>query len=61
MNLEKIEVTEKDIDKEIKDMAAKYNASEEDIVKELGGRDMVKYDVEVRKTFDKLTEYNEVK
>ncbi len=61
MKLEDIKATDKDIDKEIKDMASKYNAKEEDIIKELGGRDMIKYDVEVHKTFDKLAEYNEVK
>ena len=42
-------------------MAKTYNAKKEEIEKELGGREMMKYDLEVRKTFDKLTEYNEVK
>ena len=42
-------------------MAKTYNAKKEEIESELGGREMMKYDLEVRKTFDKLTEYNEVK
>ena len=61
MKLEKIEVTDKDVDVELKKMAEQYKAKEEDILKELGGKDMLKYDLEVRKTFDKLTELNEVK
>lgn len=59
--LEKIEVTDKEIDDELDEMAKAYNAKREDIENDLGGRDMVKYNLEVRKTFDKLTEYNEVK
>ena len=59
--LEKIEVTDKDIDDELEKMAKTYNAKKEEIESELGGREMMKYDLEVRKTFDKLTEYNEVK
>ena len=42
-------------------MAEQYKAKEEDILKELGGKDMLRYDLEVRKTFDKLTELNEDK
>ena len=30
----------------------------EDLLKEFGGLDMIMYDLEVRKVFDKLKEYN---
>ena len=39
-------------------MAKQYNATKEDIQKELGGMDMIKYDIEIRKAFDKLEELN---
>ena len=32
-----------------------------DIIKEFGGEDMLKYDLQIRKTFERLTELNEVK
>ena len=37
------------------------NTTKENILKEYGSKDNVKYDVEIHKAFDKLTEYNEVK
>ena len=61
IKLENITVSEEDIDKELDKMTEEYKATKEDILKELGGRDMLKYDLEVRKTFEKLTELNEVK
>jgi len=57
----KIEVSDEEVEKELENVANKYQATKEEIEKELGGKDMVKYDLEVRKTFDKLTELNEVK
>ena len=39
----------------------KANKVKEEILKELGGKEMLKYDLEVRRTFDKLAELNEVK
>ena len=38
-----------------------YKAERDEIVAELGGLEMIKYDIKVHKTFDKLKEYNEVK
>ena len=57
----KIEVSDEEVEKELENVANKYQATKEEIEKELGGKDMIKYDLEVRKTFDKLTELNEVK
>ncbi len=61
IEIEDIKVEDSEISKEISETAKKYNAKEDEVVNELGGRDMVKYDLEVRKAFDKLTEYNEAK
>ena len=58
--LEKIEVTDEEIDEEIEKTAKLYNASKEEIEKELGGRIAVKYSLEAQKTFDKLEDYNKV-
>ena len=56
--LEKIVVSEEDADKEAEDLAKKYNMDKEDFLKEFGGVEMVKYDLEMRKTIEKLKELN---
>ena len=61
IKLEKIEVTDEEIEEELAKMAERYKTSKEEIAKELGGKEMVKYDLEARHTFEKLNEYNEVK
>ena len=58
VKLEKIEVTLEDGEAEADKLAAKYNMKKEDLVKEFGGLEMIMYDLEVRKVFDKLKEYN---
>ena len=58
IKLEEITVTEEEIKEEISKMASKYNAKEEEIINELGGEEMIKYDLEARHAFDKLAEYN---
>ena len=58
VKLEKVEVTLEDGEKEADKLAAKYNMKKEDLLKEFGGLDMIMYDLEVRKVFDKLKEYN---
>jgi len=55
---EKIEVTLEDGEKEAEEMAAKFNMSKEDLIKEYGGLEYIMYDLEIRKVFDKLKEYN---
>ncbi len=57
-NLEKIEVTEEEADKESVELAKKYNMDKEDFLKEFGGIEMVKYDLEMRRTVEKLKELN---
>lgn len=58
VKLEKIEITEKDIDEEIKNVTEKYNMTEEDFLKQFGGREMLKYDLEMRKVIEVLKEAN---
>ena len=49
---EKVEVSEEEALKEIKEMAIKYNMTEEDVKKSLGGIDAMIYDLKVRKVID---------
>ena len=58
VKLEKIEVKEEEVDKELKDLASKYKAKEEELVKAFGGKEMIKYDLEMRKIIDLLKEAN---
>lgn len=57
-NLENIEVTDEEATKEAEELAKKYNMDKEDFLKEFGGIDMVKYDLEMRKTIERLKELN---
>ena len=61
VKLENITVSDEDVDAELKKMTEQYKATEEEMLKELGGKEMLKYDLEVRKTFERLAELNEVK
>ena len=58
VKMEKIEVTLEDGEKEADELAAKYGITKEELLKEFGGLEMIMYDMEVRKVFDKLKEYN---
>lgn len=49
---EQIEADEKEADEQIKDLAKKYNMTEEDVKSSLGGEESVKYDIKVRKAID---------
>ena len=56
--LENVEVTLEDGEKEAETLAKKYNMTKEDLLKEFGGIETVMYDLEIRRVFDKLKEYN---
>ena len=58
IKLEKINVTEKDAEKEAEKLAEKYQMKKEDFLKEFGGIELVKYDLEVRNAIDLLKELN---
>ena len=53
---EKIEVAKEDAEAEIKEMAIKYNMTEEDVKNSLGGIDAMIYDMKVRKAIDLMKE-----
>ena len=57
-NKENIEITDKDVDKEAEDMAKKYEMPKEDFIKQFGGLEAVRYDLEMNKTINKLKELN---
>ena len=52
---ENIKVDEKELNDYSKDMAKKYNVTEEEFIKEIGGKDFLKYDLEVRKALEIIT------
>ena len=56
--LEKIEVSLDDAKKEAKELADKYQMAEEDFLKEFGGLDIFQYDLEMRRTLERLKELN---
>lgn len=52
---EKIEVSDEEVDAEIEEIAKKYNMTKEEVKKQYGENlDYIKYDLEVRKAFDKI-------
>ena len=58
MKLEKIEVSDEEADKEATELAEKYQMDKNEFLTQFGGIDMIKYDLEMRKTIDKLKELN---
>ena len=58
MKLENVEVTDKDIEEEIKEMSSKYGMKEEELLKAIGSKEMIKYDLEIRKVIEILKEAN---
>lgn len=53
---EKIKVTDKQAEKEAEDLAKKYNMTSEDFLKELGGLEILKYDMTMRKAIEVMKE-----
>ncbi|MGN0973532.1 MAG: trigger factor [Bacilli bacterium] len=58
ISIEKLEVSDEDASKEAEELAKKYNVSKEEFLKQFGGIEMVKYDLEMRKAIDFLKENN---
>ena len=57
-NIEKIEVTKEDAEKEAEELAKKYQMKKEEFLNAFGGIEMVQYDLEMRKVIELLKEYN---
>ena len=55
---EKITATDKEAEEEAEKMAERYQVSKEDFIKQIGGLESLKYDVEMNKTIEKLKELN---
>lgn len=55
---EKIEVSDKDAKEELKKMSEMYHMTEEELLKELGSLEIVKYDLAMRKAIELLKENN---
>ena len=49
---EKIEIEEKDVEQEIINLSKKYNMEKDEFVKAFGGKEFVKYDMQVRKAIE---------
>ena len=58
MKLEKIEVSDKEIDEEVKSLSEKYGMKQDELLKAIGNKEMIKYDLEMRKTIEVLKEAN---
>ena len=58
MAIEKVEVDAEEAEKEAEKIAEKYQMKKEDFLKEFGGLDLVKYDLQMRKVIDLLKDYN---
>ena len=52
--IEKIEVTDKEVEEDLERISKMYNVEKEEFIKMVGGTDMVKYDAKMRKTLDFL-------
>ena len=58
MNLEKIEISMEEAEKEADELAKKYKMKKEDFLKQFGGIEMIQYDLEMRKVIEILKELN---
>lgn len=58
MNLEKIEVSQEEAEKEAVELAKKYQMEKDEFLQAFGGLDMIQYDLEMRKVMELLKEYN---
>ena len=56
--IEKIEVTEDDLETEIKELMKKYDLEEEQLLANFGGKEMIAYDLQMRKLIELLKDYN---
>ena len=49
---EKIDVTDKEVNKELDEMAKKYNLTRDDVVNYIGGEDALRFDLKVKKALE---------
>ena len=58
-NLEKIDVTDKEVEEELEKLSKMYNVTKEEFLNMYGEKEMLKYDLEVKKVLDLLMKENE--
>ena len=58
MNLEKIEVSSEEAEKEAEELAKKYQMKKDEFLAQFGGIEMIQYDLEMRKAIELLKELN---
>ena len=58
-DLEKIEVTDKETDEELEKLSKQYNVSKEEFLNMYGEKEMLKYELEVKKVLELLMKENE--
>lgn len=58
MKIEKVEVTDKEVEEKIKSLSDKYGMKEDEILKAIGSKEMIQYDLEMRKVIELLKEAN---
>jgi len=56
--LEKVEISDEEAEGDAETAAKKYNVSKEEFIKAIGGIEMLKYDLKMRKTIEVLKENN---
>lgn len=52
---EKFEITDEEIDKHTSELAKRYGSKESEFLKQVGGKDFIKYDLEFRKAIELIT------
>lgn len=52
MKEEKIEATDKEAEERAEELSKRYNVTKEELLKEFGGLDMVKYDLQIRRAIE---------
>lgn len=58
-DLEKIEVTDKELEEELENLAKQYNVTKEEFLDMYGEKEMLRYEIEVKKVLELLTKENE--
>ncbi len=58
MKEENVEITDKEVEERTEELAEKYQMKKEDFLKQFGGKEFIKYDLEVNKTIELLKELN---
>ena len=58
MEKENITVTDEEVKNQVEELAKKYQMEKDEFLKQFGGEEFVKYDLEVNKTIELLKELN---